>query len=483
MGSVYRTPMTTAETRATRVGFAVVVLSIAASTAIVVASSEIPSPAHETRFVGVDGRVERGRVYCHGMIVIDGDVVWSMSEREGPRSSHYISRFDPTTGTSTLFGPIDTDASSLTGGVVGPSRERVFVVGDRLFEIRENTIRALDFVGFAIGLARVGEGIELVGRGGSNGLEISRFENGRSVSRRPMPLGVVPSEGRAVEPIAAFFEDGLWRVLVQAHSSSNATVPLDVTIHEQDEAGVARVLGGVRLDESVVRSGQDGTVAYVPPWLVAGTLVRGSVVVHSLHVYDGTRFEDVRFAGAPFVDVVATVLGDGPHARPMIADLGERYLWFGGGSPRLERVRVRDRFDALRVGHRTGPRMVASFWMDGGFRVVPRRDGGYVLIGALGKSFVRVGPDLRRTDALSIPARLVRLFVEDRAKYNSDFFHGAGALRAVTVPFMLAGPFVALVVFGLRRRRPGLASAIGATFIGGALLCTWHFAYVLRYFW
>jgi len=479
----YRAPMGPASDRAARIGVGVILLGVLAWLTLAVASAVVPSPARETRFVEARGRLVLDRVYCHGMVAIDRDLVWSVCQRDGARSRNYLARFDAHAGTTTLLGPIRTDASGLGGGVVGPDGERIFLVGNLLLDVRGDAVRTLGDTHSTLGLARAGNGVEVVDRFGSD-LRVTRYENGHVAARRPWPRAVPASAEHHAQAEAAYFDGASWHVLVADHPRVARMLPLSVGVRDQTERGATRLLGVVRLSAETATRGDDGSVSVVPGWLLAGTIVSGSSIAKEYVRFDGSRFERIRFAGDPFVEVAATVLGVEPHARALITEIAQRrFVVTGETTTRVERRLVRSRFDALRAAGRDGPPLVASFWMDPGFRLIPRERGGYLLLGALGGGYVTVGRDLARDDALSFAERLARLFVEDRAKHNSDFFHGASVLRVATVPWSLAGPLVGALVLGLRRRRARAASALGATWIAFALLGAWHFAYVLRYFW
>jgi len=476
--------MATNELRGLRVGALVLVISIACTAGIFVASALIPSPARETRFVAADGHEHREPLHCHGIVVLDGDVAWSTCESgfDQTETSTYLGRFAAADGTWTLL-ELPGSERGLSGGVAGPSGERVFLIGGQLFEVQGRSIRPLGSTILPLGLARVGNGVELVGRAGAGGVAVSRFERGVRVSQRDVALVVQAAEGHVVEPVSAYFEDARWHILVQDYPRNIAALPVSVTVHEQDETGSQRVFAVVALDDGIVRPLDDGTIYYLPPWLIAGSLGLGNITQRELHVFGPGGLERVRLEGSPYINIIGKTLSVGPHTHPIITSDDERDLRLDGSESRVERVQVRERFDALRVNGQTGPPIAASFHLDGGFRLLPMQDGGYVLLGALGQAYVRVGRDLGRVDALTIPERFALLFVEDRAKRNSDYIDGLGVLRVATVPWMPLGMLVGLAVLLLRRRRPRLAVGIGCAWIAIAAAGAWHFVYVLRYYW
>lgn len=479
---MYRPAMGNDDVRGLRLGALVFAISAVCAAGILIASARVPSPAHESRFVVAGGRVLQDPAYCSGILLIDGEVAWSMCHGGYGESATYLGRFSAPDGTWTLL-PLPPDAEGLEGAVAGPSSERVFVIGNQLVDVQGSAIRAIGRTLLPLGLARVGEGVELVDRMGSGGVAVSRFVRGERVSRREVTIAVPAREGRAVQPASAYFDDARWHLLVEEYAQKVASLPLDVTLYAQEESGSPRVLGVVALDTSNVMPLDDGTVIFLPTWLIAGSLGLGHIAQTELYVLGASGLERVHFDGSPSLNIIGRTLSDRAHQPAIIAAEGERELRVGASGLRVERVRVRERFDALRMNRHTSQPLVASFHLDAGFRLLPMRQGGYVLLGAQGQAYVRVGRDLERADALTIPQRLMRLFVKDRAKRNSGYTGVYGFLRVATVPWMLLGLPVGIAVLLLRRRYPRLVVALGATWLVVAAAGAWHFVYVLRYFW
>ena len=463
-----------------RVGVLVVLFGVFGALAVFAASERFPSPARETVYVTAEGRRLDDRPLCHGMVVIDGPVVWAICAGDRGFGPNALMRFDTRNGRATRIGALPTDASGLRAGIAGPGRSRVFLAGNVLFEVLGTRLRVLGTVTLPIGLAKVGDGVEVVLGTGDSGLAVGRYENGRLRETRTIARGVHSTDAVVAEPVRAYHDGTAWHVLVLEHARVAPRLPLPVVVHDQNERGETRLVGRVSLDDRVAQRDDTGAVFPTSGWFLAGNVIDGSISAREQHLYRDAKIERVLFPGAPYLGVVSTFISDDAHARLVLSDTGERMIWIDGET--ITRRTIDRRFNALTVGERRGPVTVASFWMEPGFRVVPHDDGRYTLIGALGGSYVALDHNLRRADGLTIFERLRRLFYEDRAKRNADALDGAGVLAFLTVPLMLLGPLVGGLVLGLRRRRRGLAMGIGTTWLVLAMAGAYHFAYVLRFY-
>lgn len=359
----------------------------------------------------------------------------------------------------------------------------MLLLGDTLFEVRGDAVRALGAAALPLGFALVGDAVELIARQGPTGLEVQRFEGVARVVRRAVTSAHRSEGGRTVRPEYAWHDGAGWRVIFSEHPSTAVALPVPITLHEETESGGARVLGTVQGDEALVHHADGTGQVYLRGESLQGGAVLGvSLGVRRVFVRRGESFEPVEFGTQRSVEAIGAMLVEGGPAKLFFAEaIYERAFWLDGEA--LELVPVGSRLVALRARGRTGPPVVPSFWLGGGVRPAPDGHGGYVITGALGRSIVRVGPDLARSDPLSFGERFVRLFVEDRAKRNADYFHGLGILRSVTVPWLLAGPLLGLAGLGLAHRRPRAVIALGATWLAFALAGLWHFTYVLRFYW
>lgn len=466
--------------QARRAGCAALALGVTAWAAFVAATRAIPSPARETRFIDARGEVVSRDVHCHGAVVADGARLWSLCEREREGATERaLARFDVATGQAALLGPLPGDAFALLGAARAPDDSRAVLLGDGLYAVEGDVVRPLGKSLLALGLARVGDAFELVDRSERGEPRVRRFAPSGVVERR-LP-GFDAAEGRTAQLEHAWHDGRGWRVVGTDRPARADALPFDVTIRERFESESPRALETLSLGAPVASLGPDGASQLALGWLQDGGVLRGSIGLEAVFLRRGERFERVFAGERRWVETVGMVLDEGPHARLLVTEaIGERFLWLDGA--RFDRVEIDGRFAALRVGARTGPRVVASFWLDPGVRILPA-EGGHIVMGALGSAYVRVGRDLARTDPLSLGERAVRLFRNDRAKRNADFFLGFGALRAATIPLGLCGPLVGLVALVLARRRPRLAAGLAYGWLALAALGAWHFAYVLRFYW
>lgn len=463
-----------------RVGVFVLLVGALGALAVLAAARRYPSPARETVYLDPDGRPIQGRPFCHGMVVIDGPYVWSSCAGDGGGGPHALMRFDPRTGRAVRIGALPTNASGLGAGVVGPGGSRVFLAGNVLLEVRDLHLNLLGSVALPLGLAKVGDGVEVALGASERGPVVRRYVGGRLSETRAITRGVVPTDAVVAQPVRAYHDGAAWHLLVVEHARRAPALPLTVVVHDQNERGETHPIARASLDDRVALRDETGAVSTRSGWLQAGHVIDGSTTARELHLFRGATIERVRFSDAPYLGVVATRVGDGAHARIVVSDVAERTIWIDGET--ITRRTLDGRFNALTVGGHAGPAVVASLWMEPGFRVVPHDDGHYTLIGALGSSYVSLDRELRRADALTVVERLGRLFVEDRAKRNADALAGLGLLRFSTVPLILLGPLVGGLVLGLRKRRRRLALGIGIGWLVLAAAGAYSFAHVLRFY-
>lgn len=464
-----------------RLGAAVVAVGLLGWIAVLTAARRIPSPARETVFVDTEGRTIAGPVHCHGTLFIDRDSVWLRCDpygSDGARRS-FLTRFDTRSGRATLLGALPDQTYGLHGGLVGPDGVRVFLTGNQLIEAHQGRLRALGTVSLPIGMAAVGHGVE-VASGRHTDVRIVRFEGDRRVNERALMLPpVAPSDPFETRVIRAYHDGVGWRVLVLRHPRRTPALPVEAVLYDQDERGAGREVARLQLGSDEVVRSDTGEVSLASESLVAGHVVGLQRPYRFVRIYGPEGITAVRLPDAPFFNIAAVFLGEGPHARLSLRDVRERRLWIDG---RVYTFAPRgDRFLALGLGERTGPTLVSSFWMTPGLQLVPHADGSITALGALGGSYIQVGRDLARTDALSLGARFARLFVPDRARRNAGLDRPLGLARFAIIPFILLGPLVGTLVLRLRGRvalRRGLALGwLAVAGVGG-----YAFSYYLRFF-
>lgn len=463
-----------------RLAAAVAVVSLLGWGAVLVAAAWIPSPARETRFVDSDGRPVTDPPHCYRMVVIDEPLVWMSCRADRGIGGVALTRFDTRTGRATVMGALPETAAGLRAGIAGPESTRVFLAGNALLEVRDDHVSALGTVSLPLGLAKVGDGIEVLSASGPSGLNIERYVDGRLVSERMITRGAHATDLVSPHPTRAYHDGAAWRVLVLTYPRGMHTLPLTVTIHDESESGEARVVGSVELGEDMVFMTEAGATTTPYDWFLAGNVLPMAMGARELRVFRPNGITTVRFPDAPFLDIAAAFVSDGPHARVSVTDIAERRIWLDGTV--LQRFDRNERFVVLGVDRPTSPTIVTSFWMEPGFRVVPHPDGSATLLGALAGSYVQIGANLARTDALSLAERFQRLFVADRAKRNGDMLSGVGLARFAIIPFILLGPLVCALVLGLRRRREGLARGLAFAWLAIAITGAYPFSYYLRYY-
>ncbi len=125
--------------------------------------------------------------------------------------------------------------------------------------------------------------------------------------------------------------------------------------------------------------------------------------------------------------------------------------WFGAiQQPQLIFARLEN--DGSTQGTSSMSPVIDSFWADPGFKWLPDSHGGFWVMGSQGEAFVHLDSGLRRTDSLSLQARLRRALETDRLKRNSDFYFRMGWLkRFLFLWVLLAAPGLVLVAVGVRR--------------------------------
>jgi hypothetical protein len=324
------------------------------------------------------------------------------------------------------------------------------------------------------------ETVEVVDGAARPGPELRRYEAGRLVGTQALPP-IPTAAGRSARAWYAIRERDGWHLTFSEHATTSPTLPVEVTLFELSAPGEPRRLQSLSLGPPLASRFDSGAVSIMAGAIQGGALLGGFTGQSEVHVWRRGAFERVALDDTRSLEAAGGIVREDGHLGRLFVGRGERSFWLDG--ERIERVTLRGRSSALRIGGRTGAPLTPSFWIEIAPRIFPREGGGYVIVGGLGQAIVRVGPDLARTDALSFGERLARLFVDDRAKHNADYFLSGGGLRSLTVPFAMLLPLLGLAGISMSGRRPGLVVGASLVALGLALAAIVPFVRVLRFYW
>lgn len=446
---------------------------------LVYATITQPSPAREVTFVDLDG-TPADRLNCHGPAwVIDG-TIWAMCSAQ-KSGRDFLTRYDLDAGTALKVREVPAAHwRGISAAVRHPEGGLVIVQG-------EGKVTRWKPDGAWVDLQLPGDkrspcivwhrgAVELAYGDGTGQAFISRLTPaGWQTRTTPGPARTAGVEQRFE---GCEHQEGQWRLTWLRHPRTFGAGPVPVELHEQmGIPGAPAPTVTLHLDPQAKPTRVHvNRVAMVENGLLTrtGGVHRWSGPPSLERAADGTWHAPAIPPGAtPIIARYDHVFG-GPRPGSILSfDLGARFAriqgrWFSASNARIWQMSELSP-DLSGAAHQ-GPPVVAQFWLSIGFKMLPKADGGYWMMGSLGEAYVHLDADLRRTDELSLIERFKRAFTVDRAKRNSDFYYSLAELKKVGFLWAL---FALPLLLAITRRRMAVGAFIYLVGLGMGWIGWW----------
>ncbi len=409
---------------------------------------------------------------CHGSALASGEAVWQICYDSPPGDGHqttFLARFDLAHGSAALRALRRDTGPVLRGAARRANGDLAILVGDDVYLARSRTgdVELLGSVVQSRGIAWRGDRLDVV-----NGGEIRTWDGNVWTTRAVSALAADAASRTLLE--FAYVERDAWRFVYLRWPRTASPGPVAVDIVEVGDSDAPRTVQ---------------TLALSGPWIMR---LFATDFFLTTPLLDGSAGGMMRFAsGAPAVFERTSA---GWRAPSMPARFGGThrptydYALLG---ERLEPILVLERAhgSAVRLGDRwiqlvetgrvaslhdlagrRGAPLTTAFWLPFA-KVLPAGGGRSWVMGGLGENYLQIDGSLNRTDPLSFRERIARLFENDRAKRNSDFYYQMAGFKRAAVPFILL--FFPLVVapatLAFRRLR-GVARWLSGAYVAGVVV-------------
>jgi len=477
-----------------------------------------PSPPREVAFVTRAG--EQPPLSCQGSIFSSGRHLWQICRSPGGKRAHLV-RFDLKRGVGEMLWPLERPdatisalARSKTGALALATESGALASGgpmEQELHIAQpagglQRMKDAPRVSRIAGMAWVQDQLELVAPGGGSPIRQAPSP-GSQPSSQPINRGPVihvhakgawttrqapnvndAAAGHVTQLDLAYRSGGHWNLLfARIPERSPAGRPVTVELLHGTESQPPMTVDAARLTGRFIHD-PGGKVKILGSVVdrAPGGAVNPAAVLPSLPLQ--RRKQRWRALVAPqkhrqgrFWLFDYTVEPQGLRSIPRTTSSPRSFhvqgVWLelvGGDVAQLHKI-----------GSTLGPGLTSSFWLDPGPRVLPAADGGYWVLGASSRRYIKVTTGLERADPLSIWERIQRIVHEPdpRGALPSAL---VAARRAVVPVVLLLWPLLVLLLLLVgRSRRRGRA---GRFFIASLLylLCCgalgWWFWQLVRWF-
>jgi hypothetical protein len=438
-----------------------------------------PPPARAVTFVTPRGVLEEEQPPpCAGSAFALGQHVWQICRRSAGTA---LVRFDLERGLGEIFWPLGAGAKGARGPALSAlARHRkgdlaVATTGGELLQVLQTGgMRRLGRARRVAGMAWVGDRLELV-EGGDAGPVIRSHTRGEGWSTRAAP-GVPPAEtGQAVRLELAYRSGGRWNFLfvrVPRDARPGQAVKVDLLQGTERQAPMVvetvQLRGRFRLDGR----GRAGILAAVVDPAPGGAVIPSEVLPALPLRRDRERWSPVALPLSHkrgrfwHFDYKAEPQGLRSIPRTASEPLAffVRGLWLelaGERTVRLRKVGGRgggssdssDSSDGSRHGG-SGPALTRRQWLSPGIRVLPAADGGYWVLGANSRRYIKVDASLRRADTQLLWDRVTRALRHPPPPGADTIPDGLAPVRRLVLPVVvLLFPLLVLVLLLVGRSR------------------------------
>ena len=455
----------------------------------------VPTPARDVRYVTASGPLQGDKPRCHGSSIADGRYIWQICDQ--PKKKAALIRFDLGWGLAEMRWPLGEKNRTFAAATADPDGALTFVAGQNIYRAlaKGGLLRIGRVRSAPLGMAWVAKGrLELVD--GRHSPKLHAYVGGK-VESREIPRPPTSDAGLATLELA-YRSKGSWRfVFARVPRQSPAGQPVKVPLFEGSETEPPKLLTSLSLPETRFVRHKTGAITLLTRGLLdrsAGNALVGRPSHPPFERVAG-HWKLVEIPGPKTVRRSLRILAVDYHLERKTGQLTPIYRTEEIGA---RRVRISGRWLTLlrsKIGRgvhlrdergERGRVLTSSFWIYGSFKMLPAT-GGYWIQGGLGEHYIRVSAAMWRADPLSLEERIGRLFVDDRAKRNSDLYNSFGWLKKATVPFVLFFLPVLLVVgFAVNRisgrERKGTSFWITLPYVVGCGVLGYWFWRLLTYY-
>lgn len=416
------------------------------------------SPAQEVQFIPGEDEVDPYLIHCHDAAVVDGEYIWQFCNYEliydSEASPYKLVRYHLKEGTAKIIKEMD-DLISPVAVIKHPQHGLFFVLNDlngsnyKVYQVLDNETMELihtlekrfkGIVCFDDRLEMVEANYEVIT------VHKYDFENGNTVEYYPIHDF---DEGYHGYLEMAYYNKDHWNFIysVKPTVKNFETIPYVDLYQDTLKTDPVRLVS-VPLSEDMWQLLDDNNLSIIGEGFALDKSAGGFILdrlglnysqsknIPIFTIKDG-QLQEIPYPEEnmdPLYQITGNYYFSDNKLRSIINLEGAfQYVWLANQWYKLSNNR---NAYLEELGGTTGEPIANRFWLSIGFKMLPAADEGYWLMGSLGVSYVKINENLNRSDHLSFIERFQRLFVEDRAKHNSDLYN-MGGLKKASIPIVL----------------------------------------------